>query len=173
MIYQQDIAGKRLTPLAGIGLILLIVLSIVAAGLLERFIAQRTGFQYGSMAVWLLVGLEAVLVARMSTQSQRYVLTGSNLIMMQLHGENPRILFDIPVSSVLAVGPEDEVFRRHGNGQAYDKAITRGCDIPRSALAYRKDDKVHLVVFQPDEKLLRLLKDAINESADENLSALE
>ena len=39
-MYQQDVKGKKMSPLAGIGMILLIVVSIMAAGILEKAIAQ-------------------------------------------------------------------------------------------------------------------------------------
>ena len=48
MMYQQDVKGKKISSLAGVGMIVLIVLSICAAGLVEQVIAQLTGSMVGS-----------------------------------------------------------------------------------------------------------------------------
>ena len=42
----REFKGKKISPLAGVGMILLIVISIMAAGLLEQVIAQLTGLGF-------------------------------------------------------------------------------------------------------------------------------
>ena len=171
MIYQQDINGKRVSPLVGIGLIALIVFSIMAVGTLEQLIARWTGFRYGSMVVWVIVAAEALLVMRLSVLEQRYVLTEERLLVMNRYGDHERVLYDIPLSAMAAVGPEKDVFARYGNGQAYDRAVTRGSDIPVSALAWRGDGKTRLLLFQPDEKLTALLRERIDGQAEQDAPA--
>lgn len=153
-MYQQDVEGKKMSPLAGVGAVALIVVSIMLAGFLEQVVAQLTGSGVGSLVVWALVAVEAVLVMRTSIRKYRYVLADDRLFLQSRYGDSVRTLYDIPVSDVVEIGPQEKVFERFGNGQSFDKLIVRGYSVPVSAMAYRKDGAVRLLLFQPDEKLL-------------------
>lgn len=166
-MYQQDVKGKRLSTLAGVGLILMIVLSIIAAGILEKAIAMTTGFQYGSFLVWALVVAEAVLVMRLSVKEYRYTLTEGRLIIESRYGDHVRMLYDVPVADIAAIGPQDEVFRQYGNGQAFDRVFTRGCAVPPSGLAYRKGGEIRLLSFQPDERMTSLIRQGMEAAKKE------
>ena len=157
-MYQQDVKGKKTSPLAGVGMILLIVVSIMAAGILERVIAQMTGMTFGSMLVWALVVLEVFFLFRLSVREYRYTLADGRLFIEARYGNSTRIIHDISVSAILAIGPEDEIFRQYANGQAYDKVFAKGCSIESRVIAYRKDEEIKLLLFQPDEKLLALIQ---------------
>ena len=157
-MYQQDVKGKRLSPLIGIGMILLIVLSISAAGILEQAIAQVTGMTIGSMLVWALVVLEVFLLFRMSVREYRYTLADERLFIEARYGNSTRIIHDIPLGSVLAIGAEEEIFAKYANGQTFDKVFTKGCEIQPRVIAYRKDEDIKLLLFQPDEKLTGLIE---------------
>ena len=61
------------------------------------------------------------------------------------------------MSDIVEVGPQEKVFERFGNGQTFDKLIVKDYEVPVSAMAYRKDGAVKLLMFQPDEKMLTLL----------------
>ena len=54
-----------------------------------------------------------------------------------------------------------KIFEKYGNGQAYEKVYTRGCALPLSAIAYRKEDEIRLLLFQPDDQLCTLIRDHI------------
>ena len=157
-MYQQDVQGKKISPLLGAGMILLIVVSIMAAGIAEQVIAQLTGMTFGSMLVWALVVLEVFLLFRMSVREYRYTLADGRLFIEARYGSSTRIIHDIALSSMLAIGPEDEIFRQYANGQTFDKAFTKGCSIAPSVIAYRKDEDIKLLLFQPDEKLTGLIE---------------
>lgn len=157
-MYQQDVKGKKISSLAGLGMIALIVLSICAAGILERLIAQLTGLDYGAMLVWALVALEVFLLLRLSVREYRYTLTEGRLFIEARYGNSTRIIHDIPVEAIQAIGPEQEIFAAYGNGQTFDKVFTKGCGIASSVIAYQKDGSTKLLLFQPDEKLTALIK---------------
>lgn len=157
-MYQQDVKGKRISPLLGAGMILLIVVSIMAAGILEQAIAQVTGMTFGSMLVWLLVVLEVFLLFRLSVREYRYTLTDGRLFIEARYGNNVRIIHDIALSAVLSIGSEEDIFREYANGQSYDKVFTKGCEIQPRVIAYRKDDQIQLLLFQPDEQLTALIE---------------
>lgn len=160
-MYQQDVKGKKMSPLAGIGMILLIVVSIMAAGILEKAIAQVTGLTFGSMLVWALVVLEVFMLFRMSVREYRYTLTDGRLFIEARYGNSTRIIHDISLSSVQAIGPEEEIFAKYANGQTFDKVFTKGCALEARVIAYRKDDEIKLLLFQPDEKLVQLIESEI------------
>ena len=161
-MYQQDVKGKRLSPLAGAGMILLIVISIMAAGILEQVIAQLTGMTFGAMLVWALVVLEVFLLFRLSVREYRYTLADGRLFIEARYGNSTRIIHDISVSAMQAIGPEEEIFGTYANGQAFDRVFTKGCAIEPRVIAYRKDEEIKLLLFQPDEKLLSLLQAEID-----------
>lgn len=166
-MYQQEVKGRHLSTLAGIGVILLIVLSIMAAGFLEQLIMLTTGFKYGSFFVWALVIAEAVFVMRLSVREYRYTLADGRLIIESRYGDHVRMLYDIPVADVAAIGPQDDVFRQYGNGQTYDRVFTRGCAVAPSGMAYRRNDEIRLLSFQPDEKLIALIRQGMENAKEE------
>lgn len=145
----------------GIGLILLIVLSIMLAGFLEQVIALMTGFTQAGLIAWAVVAVEIFLLLRLSVREYLYTLADGRFIVQSKYGKSVRMMYDIPVSAIAAVGAEDEVFSHYGNAQAYDKVVCRSCPIRPSAMAYRRDGDIRLILFQPDEKMLSLLKDEI------------
>lgn len=156
-MYQQDIEGKKMSPLAGVGVVILIVISIMAAGFLEQIIAQLIGSGIGTVIVWGLVAVEAVFVLRLNIRRYRYMLADGRLFIQSRYGDSVRTMYDIPVSDIVEVGPQEKVFERFGNGQTFDKLIVKDYEVPVSAMAYRKDGAVKLLMFQPDEKMLTLL----------------
>ena len=160
-MYQQDVKGKKMSPLAGIGMILLIVVSIMAAGILEKAIAQVTGLTFGSMLVWALVVLEVFMLFRMSVREYRYTLADGRLFIEARYGNSTRIIHDIALASVQAIGPEDEIFGKYANGQTFDRVFTKGCALESRVIAYRKDEEIKLLLFQPDEKLVQLIESEI------------
>ena len=160
-MYQQDVKGKKVSPLAGVGMILLIVVSIMAAGILEQLIAQLTGKSFGAMLVWALVVLEVFMLFRMSVREYRYTLADGRLFIEARYGNNTRIIHDIALSAVQAIGSEEEIFRQYANGQAFDKVFTKGCALESRVIAYRKDEEIKLLLFQPDDKLFHLIQSEI------------
>lgn len=165
-MYQQEVKGKKMSPLAGIGVVILIVISILAAGFLEQLIAQLTGNSLASLVVWGLVVAEAVFVMRLNIRSYCYVLADGHLFIQSRYGESVRTMYDIPVESIVEIGPQDEVFGHFGNGQSYDKLVNREYPVPASAMAYRKDGNVKLLLFQPDEKLISLISGQEKDESD-------
>ena len=164
---QQEVQGKRMSPWAGAGLILLIVLSIMLAGFMEQVIALMTGFSQAGLLAWAVVAAEVFFLLRLNVRGYLYTLHDGRLIIQSKYGKNVRLLYDIPVGVMKGVGPGEEIFRRFGNGQAFDKLTVRGCEIKPSALAYRKDGDTRLILFQPDEKLLSALQEQIAAAQEE------
>lgn len=161
-MYQQEVKGKKLSPLAGVGIILLIVISIMAAGLLEQVIAQMTGNSPASMLVWLPAALGVFILFRLGVRDYRYTVGEGRLIIEARYGNNVRVIYDIPLASMLAIGPEEEIYAGYANGQTIDKVFTRGCGIEPRVIAYRKDDQTRLLLFQPDGQLLHLIQSSIS-----------
>lgn len=152
-MYQQDVKGKKLSALAGIGIIALIVVSIVAAGVLEQILYTLTGNSVGAIVMWGLIGAEIFFLLRLSVREYRYTVTDERLFIESRYGDNVRLLYDIPLSAVRDIGSQDAIFEKYGNAQAYDKVFTRGYDVPLSAMVYVKDGEEKLLSFQPDEEM--------------------
>ena len=161
-MYQQEVKGKHLSPLAGIGLIVLMVLSIIVAGMAEQAISALVGRNYG-FVVWGVAAVEVFFLLRLSVQEHRYTLTEGRLFIESRYGDSARIIHDIALGAICDIGTEQEIFEKYGNGQAYDKVHTRGCPLPFSALAYRKDSEIRLLLFQPDDQLCALIREQISQ----------
>ena len=156
---QQTVKGRSVSPLGGALLIVGLAVSIVLVSWIERAIALSTGFQYGSFAVWALIVVEAMLIVRLSLMSCRYTVSDGRFFIERVYGNRARIVYDIPLDAVLAVGDRDEIFRRYGNAQAYDSVSIRRQVIPEKALAYaaKNGGPARLLLFQPNDEILAAL----------------
>lgn len=159
---QQRLKGRSVSPIQGVLIIAGIIFSIIFVSWLERVISLAAGLQYGGMAVWLIIVAEAVAVMRLSVMEFRYTVDDGRFFVERVYGDHARIVHDIPLKDILAVGDQDEIFKKYGNGQSYDKATLRENKLPKKAVAYRKDgaDTVRLMLIQPEEPLLHALEDA-------------
>ena len=169
-MYQQHVKGRSVSTPLGILIVLGIAASIVLVSWLEQAIRMTTGFQYGAAAVWVLVVAEAVAVMRLSVMEFRYTIADGRFFIERVYGDHARIVHNIACADILAVGGEDEIFKKYGNGQAYDRAAMKGVSLPRQAVAYRGRDgePVRLIVFQPDEEFLRRLRSECARAGAEN-----
>lgn len=156
---QQRLKGRTVSPVKGILLVGGIVLSIVLVSWLERLIALTTNIQYAGMAVWLLIVLEAMAVMRLSVMEYRYTVDDGRFFIERVYGDHARIVHDIPLSDIVAVGDQKEIFRVYGNGQSYDKAVLRENTLSTKAIAYHKDgaEQMKLILIQPDEAIVSAL----------------
>ncbi len=160
---QQRLKGRSVSPVQGLLIIAGIIFSIIFVSWLERVISLAAGLQYGGMAVWLIIVAEAVAVMRLSVMEFRYTVDAERFFIERVYGDHARIVYDIPLGDILAVGDQDAVFKEYGNGQSYDKATLRENRLPVKAVAYRKAgaDAPQLMLIQPDESLLHALEDAV------------
>ena len=159
----QRVKGRTVSPIAGVLIVLGLAVSIVLVSWIERAVAMTTGFQYGSFAVWAIVAAEALAVTRLSVMELQYALEDGHFVVRRVYGQNGRVVYDIPVNRIEALGGRDDIFRRYGNAQTYDSAVVRGAGIPEMALVYHRDgrDQASLLVIQPDEAMQAALNDAI------------
>ena len=159
---QQRLKGRSVSPVQGLLIIAGIIFSIIFVSWLEGVISLAAGLQYGGMAVWLIIVAEAVAVMRLSVMEFRYTVDDGRFFIERVYGDHARIVHDIPLKDILAVGDQDEIFKKYGNGQSYDKATLRENKLPKKAIAYRREgaDAVRLMLIQPEEPLLHALEDA-------------
>ena len=160
---RQSLKGRPVSPVRGILLILGLAVSIVLVSWLERAIAMTTGFQYGSFAVWALIVAEVMAVMRLSVMEYRYSLGEGHFIVERVYGGLARVTHDIPLDSLLAVGPKEEIFKQFGSAQAYEKAVMKQSPLPEMALAYAKPGAAAagLLIIQPDEAMSAGLRAAL------------
>ena len=159
----QRLNGQSVSPLKGALIIAGLALSIVLLSWIERAVALSTGFQYAGFAVWILVGAEALAVTRLSVAALHYTLDGGHFIVRRVYGQSGRVIYDIPLDSAVAFGAKDEIFRKYGNAQTYDSAVSKKEKLDQMAIAYKKPGRedVSLIVIQPDDAMLRGLMAAI------------
>ena len=163
---QQSVKGRQISPLAGILVVVGLAVSIVLVSWIERAIAMTTGFQYGSFAVWILIVIEAVFIMRLSVMACRYTVAEDRFFIERVYGDHARIVYDIPLSSILAVGEKDEVFKKYGNAQAYNSVVIKKYEYPEKALAYAAKDgeAAKLLLFQPNDEIFAALSAAASDT---------
>ena len=159
---QQDLKGHGVSGWLGALMIVGFAVSIVLVSWIERAIALTTGFQYGAFAVWALVVVEAMAVMRLSVMAYRYTIADGRFFVERVYGDHARITCDIPLKTVLAIGERDDIFKRYGGAQAYDKAVMKETALPEMALAYarEKDEAAGLLLIQPNGEILNALREA-------------
>ena len=159
---RQNVKGRSVPPILGALIVLGLAASIVLVSWVERAVALSTGFQYGAFAVWALVVAEAVFIARLSVMSCRYTVAEGRFFIERVYGDHARIVYDIPLDAVLAVGGKDEVFARYGSAQTYDSVTIRKYPLAEKALAYAAKDggAARLLLFQPNEEIFAALSAA-------------
>ncbi len=168
---QQRLKGRAVSGPAGALIVLGLAVSIVLVSWLERALelSLSNGFQYFSFVVWVLIAAEVVAMMRLSVMEYRYTVADGRFFVERVYGSHARIVQDIPLDGLLGVGARDEVFRRFGNAQVYEKAVLKSVALPEMALAYRKDGGAPgLLIIQPDEAVLGALEAAIHENAPED-----
>ncbi len=165
---QQVVRGRSVSRGAGLLIVAGLAVSIVLVSWIERAVAMTTGFQYGAFAVWALVVAEAVAIVRLSVMAYRYTVSDGRFFIERVYGDHARIVHSVQLNRVLAVGPRDEIFRRFGNAQAYDRAVIKKAEFPEKALAYAAEGggAARLLVFQPNEEILAALEKAALENAE-------
>jgi hypothetical protein len=166
---RQTLKGRALSPVKGALVIVGLAVSIVLVSWIERAIALSTGFQYGAFAVWALIIVELMAVLRMSAMEFRYSLGEGHFFVERVYGGSARIVHDIPLSRMLAFGPKDDIFKRYGNAQTYEKAVIKQSGLPEMAVAYAREngDAPALLVIQPDEAMTSALRRTLEASATE------
>ena len=166
---QQELKGRSISGALGVLVILGLVVSIILVSWIERAIAMTTGFQYGAFAVWALVIVEAAAIMRLSVLAYRYTISDGRFFVERVYGDHARIICEVSLGAVLAVGEKDGIFKRYGNAQAYDKAVMKKANLPEMALAYtrEKSDMPGLLVIQPNEEILKALEEAALANAAE------
>ena len=79
--------------------------------------------------------------AWLNEQKFEYLTEEDRLFIESRYGDSARIIHDIALGAICAIGTEQEIFEQYGNGQSYEKVYTRGCPLPLRAIAYRKENK--------------------------------
>ena len=165
---QQRLEGKRVSPVKGILTIAALAVSIILISWAEQALDRAAPIGAFRFAVWIVVAAECVAIFRMSYQCFRYTLDGGHFFVERIYGDQGRVVHDIDRAAVLAIGPKDDIFKRYGNGQAYESATIRGCALPQKAIAYRKgdhSDTVSLLLIQPDQAMAEALDAWLAEDA--------
>lgn len=160
---SQRLKGKPVSPVKGILAIIGIIASILIVSFLEKLIKEVTGLQYASMAVWLIVVAEAVLVMRNTNLEYGYYVAGGRLTITRGYGSNQRQIYELAAQDMVAFGEKDDIFKQYGNGQTFDSATINDKTLKQMALVYRKGkDEIQLLVLQPDETVEKAIGDLIN-----------
>ena len=165
---SQRLKGKPVSPIKGILAIIGIIASILIVSFLEKLIKEVTGLQYASMAVWLIVVVEAVMVMRNTNLEYGYYVAGGRFSVTRGYGSNQRPIYDIPGEDIIAFGEKDEIFKQYGNGQTFDSATINDKTLKQMAMVYRKSkDETQLLVLQPNESIIQSIYSMISKEDED------
>jgi len=157
-MYQQSVKGKPVSSLQGIMLIVLIILSIYLCDLLATWVGNATGFEQGTIAVWLVIGAEAVWIARRFVMWMRYTLVDGQLHIERLYGQSSRIVLTLNTCDIREIGGVAELRGKYASAKE-ENLILKDNPQTATAIAFKKEAETRLLVFQPDEELLGKLQE--------------
>ena len=159
-MHQQRVQNPKLKPLIGF----LVVVGIVAAVLLDSFLAQLltalVSEKVAAIVFWALGLCIAMFVLRRFVLSYSYLLSGSVLRISHAYGRYERLIDDVYLNTLAAFGTPDELKRRYPDARV-QRAVLKRCPLETRAVVYRNDQKLSMILFQPDETICKTLEEKL------------
>ena len=155
-MHQQRVQNPKLKPLIGF----LVIVGIVAAVLLDSFLAQLltalVSEKVAAIVFWALGLCIAMFVLRRFVLSYSYLLSGSVLRVSHAYGRYERLIDDVYLNTLVAFGSPEELKRRYP-----DARVQRAVLLETRAVVYRNDQKLSMILFQPDETICKTLEEKL------------
>lgn len=159
-MHQQRVQNPKLKPLIGF----LVIVGIVAAVLLDSFLAQLltalVSEKVAAIVFWVLGLCIAMFVLRRFVLSYSYLLSGSVLRVCHAYGRYERLIDDVYLNTLAAFGTPDELKRRYPDARV-QRAVLKRCPLETRAVVYRNDQKLSMILFQPDETICKTLEEKL------------
>lgn len=158
-MHQQQVRNPKPNTIQG----LLIVLGLVAAIILDSFLAQilmpLIGNALGSLVFWAVGIALAMWTMRRFIMSYSYALTPSLLKITFAYGRYQRPFAEVYLNNILHTGSLEDMKKRYP-GARVQNATRKGCALAAYAVAHRDNGRVTILLLQPDETIRAALTTA-------------
>lgn len=158
---KQIVEHKKLSALHGILLVLGLLLVLIFMNyVVLGFLATHLGNAASSLAFWALGVLIAWAVLRIYIVKYSYELGEDVLRLCRSYGKRERFIDDVYLNQLLFVGEPEEAKRRWPNARKVKATHVKG-ENAVVALAYQASDGKRIALIQPNDALLKALRDAV------------
>ena len=156
---QQRLQNPRPDALRGIGIIALTALAVFVGSAAFSRLSTRIGslaslgfIAYGCFIAWWLLNRYILAFS--------YTATADVLRVCRVYGKRERFMTDVYLSTIQAWGSEEDMKRRFPAAKVR-RAAKHACPIEPLAVAYNEAGKPAILVIQPEERLKRVIVDAV------------
>lgn len=158
---QETVESRRVSSLQGFGLIILIVGGVYLMSGLAGWLQSQFHFEYAGLLIWLYAGLMALLVMRFRIMAYRYTYYEGRLMMERKFGGHAKILVNVPLCDVKALGPMDEVLARYPDAKPINRLYLKekAQEKPVMAMIYAQDGAKCAALFQPSAAMQKLIRE--------------
>ena len=156
---RQTLHNERLKPIRGLGVVLAIAGALAAGSMLLGWLSRWIGSI--SMALFIAYGVGvALFVLNRYVKGYSYEASADMLRVQHLYGRYCRHMADVWFSRVKRWGAPEDV-RSHFPKARVNRATRRGVSLAPFAMAYLTDDKVEILIIQPDAAMRAHLEKAL------------
>ena len=152
---RQELRNPRPDALRGAGVVALAVLAVLAGSVVFSRLSARIGslasvgfIAYGCAVAWWLLNRYVLGFV--------YTANADCLRVCRVYGKRERFMLDVWLNTLQAWGSEEDMKRRWPDAHV-DRATRGRCALTPLALAYRRDDRIAILVIQPDEAMKKHL----------------
>ncbi|HIS98737.1 MAG TPA: hypothetical protein IAA59_00740 [Candidatus Faecaligallichristensenella faecipullorum] len=158
---QETIEGRRVSSIQGFLLIIAIVAGMYLLSGLAGWLQAQLHFEQAGLLIWLYAGLMAVWLMRFRVMAYRYTYYEGRLMLERKFGDHAKILVNVPLCDVKALGPMAETLAKHPNAKPINRLYLKekAAEKPVMALIYAQDGATRAALFQPSPALQALIRD--------------
>lgn len=151
---KQIVAHKKLSTLAGIGLVVgLVVVLILLNYLVIDVLAVRVGATAATIGFWVIGGALALLLLRVFVVRYNYETGAGVLRLTRSYGKRERFIEDIYTNRILFIGTPAEAAKKYPHARTV-KALRPSDRLPVTAIAYKDSKGISIAHIQANEALL-------------------
>ena len=154
---KQIVAHKKLHPVVGVLIIVLLVAFLLLLNYLLGFLVPLVGQTVSEIFFWLIGALIAWWFLRTYVVKIGYEMTEDVLRLTRMYGKRERFIADIYLNRLLFVGSLEEAKKKNPTAKIV-RALQATSKIPVTAVVYKTSSEVSIALIQADEELLNRLK---------------
>ena len=149
---KQIVAHKKIHPVVGVLIILLLIAFLVVLNYLLSFLVPLAGRTVSEILFWVIGAVLAWWFLRTYVLKCSYEMTEDVLRLCRMYGKRERFIADIYLNRLLYVGSLEEAKKKNPNAKIV-RALQPTSKIPVTAVAYKTSSNVSIALIQADEEL--------------------
>ena len=156
---EQRVENRSLQGWRGFALVLVVAVAIIFVSNFFYMLERRIG--HAASVLFIALGCAvAWFLLEWYVKGFKYVCDGGLLRVSRTYGKRERFMLEVWLSGVSACGSLEDMKRRFP-GAKVRRAAKHACPIEPLAVAYNEAGKQAILVIQPEERLKRIIVDAV------------